>query len=349
MAGILEIGRQGHGFVRVSEGEDVYISASQIRRCELRSGDHVEGPARPARRGERHPALVRVDSVNGAEPVMDRATSFDQLTPVAPHRRIPLAPASDDVLVRAADLLVPLAHGQRLLITAQQGSGRTTLLRGLVAAIAAAPDPPTVVVLLVDERPEEVTEWNRQTEGAEIAAAPADLSAADQVRHAELTLAKAKRRVEAGEDVVLIVDSLSRLGFAYGEAAAAKPFFGAGRELEEEGSGSLTVIATVLTETSDGVAEAVETTENAHLALDPDLAADGILPGDRRLEVLGHRRGEDPRGIRAGRRSQPPWRAAGARRLRRGRAAAGEDRGLRVERGIALQALSGTAAAGVYC
>jgi transcription termination factor Rho len=125
-----------------------------------------------------------------------------------------------------------------------------------------------------------VTEWRRQAPGVEIVAAPADLDASDQVRHAELALSRAKRRVEAGEDVVFLIDSLSRLGVATGDPAAVKRFFGVGRELEEESAGSLTVIATVLTGTSDGdgVMEAVKTTENATLALDPSLAAAGIVP-----------------------------------------------------------------------
>jgi transcription termination factor Rho len=287
-AGVLDVVSAGHGFLRLRglepDPDDVYISASQIRRCELRAGDQVEGPARPPRRGERHPALVRVERVNGEEPGEEpgeeRPPGFDELTPVTPHRRIPLNPKADDVLVRAADLLTPLAFGQRVLIVSEPRSGRSTLLRGLVSAISSAEDPPGVIVLLVDERPEEVTEWKRKATGAEIAAAPSDLNAEDQVRHAELALARAKRRAESGEDVVVIVDSLTRLGVAYRDPIAVKPIFGAGRELEEEGSGSLTVIATVLrgTEDGEGALEAVETTENATIVLDSQLAGAGIFP-----------------------------------------------------------------------
>jgi transcription termination factor Rho len=284
VTGVLDVLPQGHGFARLGGlepgEEDVYVSASQIRRCELRPGDEVTGLARPPRRGERHRALVRVEKVNGDEPAADREDSFDQLTPVPPSRRIPLHAERDDVLVRAADLLAPLAYGQRVLVLAAPRSGRTTLLRGLVQAIIAAPEAPSVVVLLVDERPEEVTEWRRLVPDAEIAAAAADLEPADQVRHAELAIARARRRAEAGEDVVFVVDSLTRLGVAHRDPAAVKPLFGSGRELEEEGSGSLTVIATVLTGTDDGdgAAEAVETTENSTLALDPELAAAGTVP-----------------------------------------------------------------------
>ncbi len=283
VTGVLDVVPAGHGFLRLRglepDADDVYISASQIRRCELRAGDEVAGPARPPRRGEHHPALVRVERVNGEEPGEERAAGFEDLTPVAPHRRLPLGDF-DDALVRAVDLLAPLAFGQRVLILAEPRSGRTTLLRSLVRAIGAGDDGPGVIVLLVDERPEEVTEWKREATGAEIVAAPSDLDASDQVRHAELAVARAKRRAEKGEDVVVIVDSLTRLGVAYRDPIAIKPIFGAGRELEEEGSGSLTMIATVLkgTEDGEGALEGVETTENATIALDAELAAAGVIP-----------------------------------------------------------------------
>ena len=284
ITGILDVLPQGHGFARLGgldpADDDVYVSASQIRRCELRAGDEVTGIARDPRRGERHRALVRVERVNGAEPATEREDSFEKLTPVPPHRRIALHAESGDVLVRAVDLLSPLAYGQRVLVRARARSGRTTLLRGLAQAILAAPDPPRVIVLLVDERPEEVTEWRRLVPEAEIAAAAADLEPADQVRHAELAVSRARRRAESGEDVVLLIDSLTRLGVAARDPAAVKPYFGAGRELEEEGSGSLTVIATVLTGTDDGdgAAAAVETTESSTIVLDPELAAAGVVP-----------------------------------------------------------------------
>jgi transcription termination factor Rho len=285
VSGVLDVVSAGHGFLRLNglepDPDDIYISASQIKRCELRAGDHVEGPARPPRRGERHPALVRVEKVNGAEPGGERADGFDQLTPVLPHRRLPLTLEEDNVLLRAVDLLAPLAFGQRVLVIAGPRSGRSTLLRGIVEAIDTSGDGPSVIVLLVDERPEEVTAWKRAAgEDAEIAAAPADLEAADQVRHAELAMARAKRRAESGEDVIVIVDSLTRLGVSYRDPIAIKPIFGAGRELEEEGSGSLTVIGTVLRDTEDGegALEAVETTENATIVLDPELASAGVVP-----------------------------------------------------------------------
>jgi transcription termination factor Rho len=290
ITGVLDVMPQRYGFLRLSGLEsadgDVYISASQIRRCELRPGDDVSGPARAPRRGERHRALVHVDRVNGIEPGeegIDRP-AFDELTPVAPHRRLRLDADSSDVLTRAVDLLTPLALGQRVLVASAPRSGRTTLLRGIATAIAGADDAPALVILLVDERPEEATAWREALPDVELAMATAEMEPAEQTRAAELALERVKRRVEGGDDVVLIVDSLSRLGVAYGDAAEVKRVFGAGRELAEEGSGSLTVIATALEGTGedDGAAfSAVATTENALITLDPELAAAGVVPAVR--------------------------------------------------------------------
>src|SRR5215210_869441 len=160
VTGVLDRMPQGYGFLRLSrlhESEgDVYVSASQIRRCELRPGDEVTGPARPPRRGERHRALVRVEAVNGQSPEEGRST-FEDLTPAPPHRRLLAPDAPADPLVRAADLFGPLAFGQRVLVLAQPRSGRTTLLRALGSAIADT--GAHLVVLLADERPEEVPQW----------------------------------------------------------------------------------------------------------------------------------------------------------------------------------------------
>jgi transcription termination factor Rho len=281
VTGVLDRMPQGYGFLRLSglsEAEgDVYVSASQIRRCELRPGDEVSGPARPPRRGERHRALVRVEAVNGQSPEEDR-THFEDLTAEPPHRRLLAADAPGDPLVRAVDLLGPLAFGQRVLIAAQPRSGRTTLLRALGAAIAET--GAHLCVLLADERPEEVPQWERALPKAEIFAATADQEPRDQIRAAELAMGHAKRLAEAGEDVVVLVDSLSRLALGYRDPARVKRIFGAGRELAEEGSGSLTVIATVLDSDDRGaeVRQALETTENLLLRLDAGLAAKGIVP-----------------------------------------------------------------------
>ncbi len=280
VTGVLDRMPQGYGFLRLtglgaSEG-DVYVSASQIRRCELRPGDQVSGPAREPRRGEHHRALVRVATVNGQAPEGERV-QFEDLTPVTPHRRLALGEASDP-LARAVDLVTPLALGQRVLILAEPRSGRTTLLRSLARALSS--DSADVRVLLADERPEEVTEWQRSAPEAEIVAAAADLEPVEQVRAADLAIGHAKRRAEAGEDVVVIIDSLSRLALGYRDPGRIKRVFGAGRELAEEGSGSLTVIATVLEgdEVGANVRAALETTENVLLRLDASLADAGIFP-----------------------------------------------------------------------
>jgi transcription termination factor Rho len=284
VTGVLDRLPQGYGFLRLAglqaaEG-DVYVSASQIRRCELRPGDEVTGPARSPRRGERHRALIRVDSVNGQDPEEAR-TDFEGLTPIPPHRRLLLEVDGGEPLVRAVDLIVPLAFGQRVLVLAEPRSGRTTLLRSLGATIAASGT--RLIVLLADERPEEVTGWRRSLPEAEIVAAPADQEPAEQVRAAELAIGHAKRRAETGEDVVVLVDSLSRLALGYRDPARVKRLFGAGRELAEDGAGSLMVVATVLAadDAGEGVRAALATTENVLLRLDAGLAARGIRPSLR--------------------------------------------------------------------
>jgi transcription termination factor Rho len=281
VTGVLDRMPQGYGFLRMSglhEAEgDVYVSASQIRRCELRPGDEVTGPARSPRRGERHRALVRVTAVNGQAPE-EKRSHFDDLTPAPPHRRLLPPDAPGDPLVRSVDLLGPLAFGQRVLILAQPRSGRTTLLRAIGAAVSE--QEAHLCVVLADERPEEVPQWERALPDAEIFAATADQEPRDQVREAELAMGHAKRLAEGGQDVVALIDSLSRLALGYRDPGRVKRMFGAGRELEEEGTGSLTVIATVL-ESDDGgteVREALETTENLLLRLDAGLAAKGIVP-----------------------------------------------------------------------
>ncbi len=286
--GVLDRTHRGYGFLRLrgleSSPGDVYISASQIRRCELRIGDLVSGPAREPERGERYPALVHVDLVNGVEPREDgERPELEDLTAVAPHRRLRIEPDQADLLTRAVDLLVPLALGQRVLVRAAPRSGRTTLLRGLAGAIQAVADRPALVVLLVDERPEEATAWAEVLPDDELAVATAEMDHREQVRVARLALERAKRRAESGEDVVLIVDSLSRLAVAHRDPDGVKQLFGAGRELAEEDAGSLTVIGTVLDGAADeGAARAaVETTENALVVLDPDLAAAGVFPALR--------------------------------------------------------------------
>ena len=304
--GVLELTRQRYGFLRLqgltpADG-DVYVSAAQARRCELRTGDEVAGPAREPRRGERHPALVHVDTVNGEEPLTEERTEFDAFSPVLPERRISLDSVSDDAFVRAVDLLAPLAFGQRVLVRAAPRSGRTTLLRSLARA-AAANETARVIVLLIDERPEEGTAWREALPVAELAIATADLAPVEQVRTAELALERARRLAEAGVDAILLCDSLTRLAHAAGDVAEVKRLFGSGRNLA--GGGSLTVIATTVTGIDGAEAErAVITTETALVALDPDLAAAGVTPpiNARESRISNEDQLRDPEELEAARR-----------------------------------------------
>jgi transcription termination factor Rho len=184
------------------------------------------------------------------------------------------------MLLRAVDLLTPLARGQRVLVDARPGSGRTTLLRALAGAISHAEDI-ELVVLLIDERPEEVEAWRETAPGADLAVATAEMRSGEQLRLVELAFGRASRKAEAGADVVLLVDSISRIAVAADDPGRAKPIFGAGRETAEEGVGSLTVVATTLGDSGEdqgGVERSLETTENVLIVLDPDLAARGTYP-----------------------------------------------------------------------
>ena len=304
VTGTLELTRQRHGFLRVpGSDEDVYVSASQVRRCELKAGDEVTGPARAPRRGERHRALVRVELVNGAEPVdlpagaapgragrpadaEPEATApdgpdFDSFTAASPARRITL-PDAADTLPRAVDLLAPLAFGQRVLVRSAPRSGRTALLRALASTLAAT-EGVDLTVLLIDERPEEVAAWSETVAAESLALASADISPGEQVKVATTALDRARAKAAAGGDTVLLCDSLTRLAVAADGVAEVKRLFGSGRELAEEGAGSLTVIATALDEgDDDGSAErAVATTETSLVTLDPSLAEEGIVPALR--------------------------------------------------------------------
>jgi transcription termination factor Rho len=222
-----------------------------------------------------------------------------------PTRRLVLSVERDDVLVRAADLLAPLAFGQRVLVSAAPHSGRTTLLRGIAKAVVAGGDA-EVVVLLIDERPEEAAAWREALPGAELAIATAEMAPAEQVRVATLAGERGRRRAESGVDAVLICDSLSRLAVAAGGTAEVKRLFGSGRELEGDGPGSLTVIATTLSGLGDDGAaqQAVATTENALITLDPDLATAGVVPALRAGEcrVSGEEQLREPDELEAVRR-----------------------------------------------
>lgn len=333
VAGVLDITPRGHGFIRLSgldsAEDDVYVSPSQIRRCEMQRGDEVAGPARQPRRGERYPALIHVDTINGAEPGSERLRLADA-TPVHPSRRIPLEPAasaSEDerILLRTVDLLNPLAFGQRVLVRASAGAGRTTLMRSIAASLDARDDL-ELVVLLIDERPEEAAAWREAAPGADLAIASAELRSGEQLRMVELAFGRASRRAEAGADVVLIVDSLSRVAVAADDPGRVKPIFTAGRETEEEGTGSLTVVATVLADDEDEgeVARALETTENNLIVLDRELALAGTFPAidvsAGRVAGEEHVRSEDElaavRRLRAELAGLPPAEAVAALRER---------------------------------
>src|SRR3954447_19751763 len=309
VSGVLELTGAGHGFLRLEGLEeregDVYVSAAQIRRCELRPGDDVSGPARSPRRGERHRALVHVDRVNDAEPSSDPRPELGDLTASPPRRRLALALDREEVLVRAADLLAPLAFGQRVLVSAAPRSGRTTLLRGIARAIAAG-GKAELIVLLVDERPEEAAAWREALPDAAFAIATSEMSPAEQVRLGNLAPERARRRAEAGADVVLVCDSLSRLAVAADGTAEVKRLFGAGREIEGDEARSLTVIATALTGLADdGAAErAVVTTENALIPLAPELASAGVFPALRPAgcRVSGEEELRSPEELEAARR-----------------------------------------------
>jgi len=280
--GVLDLTRQRFGFLRLdgltpADG-DVYVSAAQVRRCELRPGDEVAGPAREPRRGERHRALVHVDTVNGAELEAEASRpEFDDLAPDLPGPRVLLDVPDAGIDVRAVDLLAPLALGQRVLIRAAPRSGRTTLLRSLARA-AVVDEQVRVVVLLIDERREEVPAWREALPTAEFAIATSDLAPVEQLRIAELATERARRLAESGANVVLVCDSLSRVAVAAGGVDEVKRLFGTGRNLA--GGGSVTVLATTLADGSDeGAADrAVITTESSLITLDPELAAAGHFP-----------------------------------------------------------------------
>lgn len=303
-SGVLEIMQEGYGFLRssdynyMSSPDDIYISQSQIRLFGLKTGDVVEGPIRPPKEGEKFFPLVKVDLINGRAPedVRDRVP-FDHLKPLFPDEKFQLTKGYNDSLsCRVVDLFSPIGKGQRGLIVAQPKTGKTTLLKDIANAIAANHPEVYMIVLLVDERPEEVTDMERSV-NAEVIASTFDEPADRHVKIAEIVLNKSKRLVECGHDVVILLDSITRLARAYNTVQPAsgkvltggvdanalhkpKRFFGAARNIEN--GGSLTIIATALTETGskmdDVIFEEFKGTGNMELQLDRKLSNKRIFP-----------------------------------------------------------------------
>lgn len=303
-SGVLEIMQEGYGFLRssdynyMSSPDDIYISQSQIRLFGLKTGDVVEGPIRPPKEGEKFFPLVKVDRINGRTPdeVRDRVP-FDHLKPLFPNEKFKLTTGrGDNFSCRVVDLFSPIGKGQRGLIVAQPKTGKTTLLKDIANAIAKNHSEVYMIVLLIDERPEEVTDMERSV-NAEVIASTFDEPADRHVKIAEIVLNKAKRMVECGHDVVILLDSITRLARAYNTVQPAsgkvltggvdanalhkpKRFFGAARNIEN--GGSLTIIATALTETGskmdDVIFEEFKGTGNMELQLDRKLSNKRIFP-----------------------------------------------------------------------
>ncbi len=305
-----------YGFLRPTDfqrsREDVYVSASQIRRFDLRAGDQVSGQARPPKDGERYFALLRVEAVNGLSPEKSaERPDFDGLTPIFPDSRFRLETSREDLACRLVDIVAPIGRGQRGLIVAPPKAGKTVLLKKLANAIAQNSPETHLMVLLIDERPEEVTDMERSVRG-EVASSTFDEPPEDHIRVAEMVLERAKRLVEMGRDVVILLDSITRLARAYNltipasgrtlsggmdPAALHKPkrFFGAARKVEH--GGSLTILATALVDTGsrmdDVIYEEFKGTGNMELHLDRKLAERRTFPavdikrsGTRREDLL---------------------------------------------------------------
>lgn len=293
---------QGYGFLRTvnfSKGEvDIYISSSQIRRFELKKGDKVTGKVRKPKENERYYGLLQVDFINGvnAEEVKSR-THFQALTPIYPNKKIVLETTKEKLSTRLIDLLSPVGFGQRGLIVAPPKVGKTTLIKEIANAISKNYPDKKLIILLIDERPEEVTDMERSVAGAEVVSSTFDKKPENHVKVAELVIEHAKRCVELGQDVIILMDSITRLARAYNIISPSsgkvlsggidpyslhkpKSFFGAARNVE--GGGSLTIIATALIETGsrmdDLIFEEFKGTGNMELVLSPELSKKRIYP-----------------------------------------------------------------------
>lgn len=301
--GVLEMMPDGYGFLRssdynyLSSPDDVYVSPSQIKLFGLKTGDTVYGSVRPPKEGEKYFALLKVDTINGKRPdeVRDRVP-FDYLTPLFPYEKLNLSTSSNNYSTRIMDLFTPIGKGQRGLIVAQPKTGKTMLLKELANAIAENHPECYLMIVLVDERPEEVTDMERSVK-AEVIASTFDEPAEKHVKVSTIALQKAKRLVECGHDVIILLDSITRLARAHNTVAPSsgkvlsggveanamqkpKQFFGAARKIEN--GGSLTIIATALVDTGSKMDEVIfeefKGTGNMELALDRKLANRRVFP-----------------------------------------------------------------------
>ncbi|MBI5708472.1 MAG: transcription termination factor Rho [Armatimonadetes bacterium] len=301
--GILEVMQDGWGFLRrenyVPSPGDVYVSQSQAKRFGLRGGDMVFGQVRPPKEGEKYQGMLRVESVNGnatQSEEMQRRRNFDDLTPLHPDARIKMETGAENILARVIDLISPIGKGQRCVIVSPPKAGKTTILKTIANSITTNHPEIYLMVLLVDERPEEVTDFRRSVRG-QVISSTFDEPAENHMRVAELCLEQAKRLVESGRDVVILLDSLTRFSRASNltinpsgrtlsggldPSALYRPrrFFGSARNIEE--GGSLTVIATALIDTGskmdDAIFEEFKGTGNSEIVLDRDLAERRIWP-----------------------------------------------------------------------
>lgn len=301
--GVLDMMTDGYGFLRSSDyhylasPDDIYVSQSQIRLFGLKTGDTVLGMVRPPKEGEKYFPLIKISKINGLDPsvVRDRV-SFEHLTPLFPDEKFNIADRRSSVSTRVMDLFSPIGKGQRGMIVAQPKTGKTMLLKDIANAIAANHPEVYQIILLIDERPEEVTDMQRNVSG-EVIASTFDKEAHDHVKVANIVLEKAKRMVECGHDVVILLDSITRLARAYNTVQPAsgkvlsggvdanalhkpKRFFGAARNIE--GGGSLSIIATALTETGSKMDEVIfeefKGTGNMELQLDRNISNRRIFP-----------------------------------------------------------------------
>jgi transcription termination factor Rho len=316
--GVLETLPDGFGFLRAPDynylpgPDDIYVSPSQIRKFDLRTGDTISGQIRPPKEGERYFALIKVEAINFEPPEMARErVFFDNLTPLYPDTRLKMEAESDTLSSRVLDLVTPIGKGQRALIVAPPRTGKTMLMQSIANSITRNHPEVTLIVLLIDERPEEVTDMQRSVHG-EVISSTFDEPAQRHVQVADMVIEKAKRLVEYGRDVVILLDSITRLARAHNQVvppsgkilsggidsnALQKPkrFFGAARNIEE--GGSLTIIATALVDTGsrmdDVIFEEFKGTGNLEIHLDRKLVEKRIFPaidinksGTRKEELL---------------------------------------------------------------